>query len=992
MAFNTNGSAAVPLSVYGGIVSEMAPTDLPEGVSPDCGDVVFAPGNVGSRPGFQKVLGSPRMGAIMGAKSFIDPDLLDSYAPITNLYLDATGSLWAENVVTGPGTLVLLQSGLAPNSYLKAVTADGREYLAISDGLHGSDVPLQWDGTYLDRVTQDGPAAPPTVTSTPLPSVAMLATGTGPTFLCYEIDPSTPAYIGTPSHQLNVYVNGPIAGVSAGNVATITGSEVAALNVTNVPVIAVYTGGTSPFESVIVLGGVNIPGGTTYGFNHTAVLAITGGVTMSRSGNNVTVTTNGAHGLTVGYQAQITGVPASEVSGISSIIVNNEDSPGIATVTCASVHDLVPGCQVSIVGVAGVAVGGGITAISWGGGVASVVTATPHNLSPGAEITIDSTTAFDVSTTVLAVLGPQIFTYAYTPVTAPVPESSGTVTLNWPIPTLPQPTYFEVLTAPTPYTFTVQLNYADSTFTTGIVNYAWDGIFYVKSVPNATTFTYQQYGPDATTASVGMVTPYGQAAPGLHQCQVLFLTRSGYVTRPSPPVNVELNGGQYVSVSNIPIGPPNVVARILAFTGAQGALFFYIPVPAQINGQIVSTATQIADNTSVSALLDFSDNSLFDSVGISIPGNTPANQIVLDGALGFGFYASRLITWGQRNIIQNLLSMSFDGGYLPPTSGAPTLPLGWNAGTNAGGALGVGWFGDGWQITLASAAVRGQLSQPMYEDAYGNPIATGNTKYSLRGWFALSTNDTDVVFHAKISSVSASFSTAVTLAIPADTTGSFIQATFPDVTPLTVPTDLTFTIWATATTSIGVLTVDDLTLIYAENPFSDTTLNISYTDNLEAFDGVSGVAGSTDDTQKIMGLAQIRDTAYMLTQDPGGRLHEFADNGVTEPSGWSFRQLATDCGLVSTFALTYSQADSGTASGGEQWFAWAGSNGAYIFGGGQVDKISQEIEPDWRGAAAAGASQWSAAPGLDPKYLTAAWALNDPAARVIYFGIPQVAS
>ena len=29
---------------------------------------------------------------------------------------------------------------------------------------------------------------------------------------------------------------------------------------------------------------------------------------------------------------------------------------------------------------------------------------------------------------------------------------------------------------------------------------------------------------------------------------------------------------------------------------------------------------------------------------------------------------------------------------------------------------------------------------------------------------------------------------------------------------------------------------------------------------------------------------------------------------------------------------------------------------------------------------------------VDPKYLTAAWALNDPAARVIYFGIPQVAS
>ena len=170
MAFNPSDSASAPLSVWGGLVSEMAPPDLPEGVSPDCQDVVFAPGLVQSRPAFQKVFGTARLGAIMGAKSFLDPDPLDSYAPIANLYLDSTGILWAENVITGPGTLVQIQSGLAPSSFQKAVTADGREYLAISDGLHGSDLPLQWDGTFLDRVTQDGPAVPPTVTSAALPA------------------------------------------------------------------------------------------------------------------------------------------------------------------------------------------------------------------------------------------------------------------------------------------------------------------------------------------------------------------------------------------------------------------------------------------------------------------------------------------------------------------------------------------------------------------------------------------------------------------------------------------------------------------------------------------------------------------------------------------------------------------------------------------------------------------------------------------------------
>ena len=183
--------------------------------------------------------------------------------------------------------------------------------------------------------------------------------------------------------------------------------------------------------------------------------------------------------------------------------------------------------------------------------------------------------------------------------------------------------------------------------------------------PDQFTFTYQQYGPDATTASVGTVTPYGQAAPGIHQCAVAFLTRNGAITAYSPPVQFVANGGQYVSVSNIPIGPPNVVGRILLFTSAMGAYFYYIPVPAEVNGQVVSSATQINDNTSTSAFLDFSDTTLLSAIGVSIPGNDIAAQIVLDGALGFGYYASRLLTWGQRNVIQNLLNMGFDGGQLP---------------------------------------------------------------------------------------------------------------------------------------------------------------------------------------------------------------------------------------------------------------------------------------------------------------------------------------
>ena len=137
-----------------------------------------------------------------------------------------------------------------------------------------------------------------------------------------------------------------------------------------------------------------------------------------------------------------------------------------------------------------------------------------------------------------------------------------------------------------------------------------------------------------------------------------------------------------------------------------------------------------------------------------------------------------------------------------------------------------------------------------------------------------------------------------------------------------------------------------------------------------------------------MDLAEIRQYSAIVTQDPGGSLYRTADNGVTEPSGWSFEKVASNCGLLSAFALTKNQANSGTASGGEQWLAWGSQTGARIFGGGQVRKISQEIEPDWAGAQTAGASQWSTATGIGNLAQLSTWALNDPEARVIYFGLP----
>ena len=850
MSFNVAGAVQLPLTVFGSLVTETPPANLPEGVSPDCQDVVFVPGAVGSRPGYSAVFATPfGTATVTYAKSFVDPT-----GVVRNLYLDSAGNLWVENISTSPGTYILL-TATTPSSYAKSVTCFGREYIAISDGLHGTEVPLQYDGTNLDRVTQDGPGGPPSI-------------------ICVDIDPQT---------------------ISA----------------------------------------------------------------LSCASNVADCVTASAHGLLEGYQAQISNVaPSVAGTSISSIVIDNEQLPGIATVETSDPHGLAPGQIIVIGGVEDVAAPA-VSAIFSSTGVLTIVFGSAHGLSQGASITVFCSSNLDYqgSFIIALIVSPIAIAINVPGLATGTGTSAGTsVNINWPLPDTGQPAYFEVIAAPSSTTFQVQFAYTDGTWTSGYVSYSWNGTFFVASVISATEFTYQFQAPDSTATLTGpeTATPFGQAAPGQHQMQVMFLTRNGAITRPSPPVKFTANGGQYLSISNIPIGPPNVVARILAFTSALGANFFYIPVPDQVNGQVVSTATQINDNTSDTAVFDFSDPSLLDSISINTPGNNLPDQIVLDGALGFGFYASRLITYGQRNCIQNLLNLGFDGGYFPAAS---TIPTGWTP-SGSGGALAPGHFGTGWQISSG-----GILFQGFYEDAYGAPIATANATYTARAWLQGVAGSLTVT----ISSTLTGFTSTATLP-SASSAGAWVQANFSLAMPDSIPIDMTLIINGSA------VLVDDLSIIYAQSPYLDTILYGSYVDNPEGFDGLSGKFGPSQDARKVMTFGIIRDTMYLLTQDPSGRIHAAPSSATTEPVGWLVEEVAANCGALSAFCLTVSQADDTSASGGEEWFAWASASGARIFGGDQPWKISQEIQPDWS--------------SINQSALLTIWALNDPVSRLIYFGLP----
>ena len=137
---STAGSFDAPIEIFGGLVTDISPADLPHGVSPDCQDVVYSEGGVRTRPGLQPVFG-PLAGnpTVNYLKTYITPG-----GTARALVMDGNGTIYKE---TSPGVLAAVASGIVPNSYAHSTTMFGREYMAISDGRAGNDIPRQFDDT-----------------------------------------------------------------------------------------------------------------------------------------------------------------------------------------------------------------------------------------------------------------------------------------------------------------------------------------------------------------------------------------------------------------------------------------------------------------------------------------------------------------------------------------------------------------------------------------------------------------------------------------------------------------------------------------------------------------------------------------------------------------------------------------------------------------------------------------------------------------------------
>jgi len=766
---STIGSLDAPIEIFGGLVSDMAPADLPHGVSPDCQDVVFSSGGVATRPGLQALFG-PLAGnpTVNYVKSYITPN-----ETLRTMAQDANGNLYKE---TTPGSLTQIASGLTPNAFINSTTLFGREYLATSDGMTGNDLPRQYDDTNLDRVSQGGPGAGPSV-----------------------VDEN--AIVG---------------------------------------IVASPSGATQP----AAVGIVASPNGA------------------SENGYLVTITTSAAHGLSAGQTVTVAGVGVSGYDGTFPLV------------------SVLSSTQFTyIAGATGLANSGGGTSAS---ATVTIQTTAAHGLSAGQLVTINGV---------------------------------------------------------------------------GIAGY--NGTFSVASVIDATHFTFYAASGSLAASGGGTAAAAGNVDQGVHQCCVVFQTRQGYLTAPGPATSWTASGGMRAVVTNIPTGPSNVVGRILCFTGAGGASYFYVGD----GGTLFSGNMIIGDNSTTSVVVDFSDAILLAGTNV----DDMFRLIELGDCAGVIGYSERLFWWGERNRMANWVNLGFDGGFTGPS--LPHYPLGWTPdATFAPGGTDEEIFavwGAAYSIVgNGTTATRGLMTQGAVQDSLGAQRIQANTDYTVRARCARNSTLVQGTLHVHLYSASGGINTTGLQLTATQLTTSYVEYNAELTAPQSViPSDLVLRVYADGTPkSNGQFYVDSIEIYPTAMPVNASLVRASRVEDPESYDGIDGMLSVAENNgQAIRAAFMLRERLYFVKEHS---LHVTQDDGTNEPALWAISEVSRRVGTPSVRGVGF----------GEDWVVIAHRTGLYIFAGGEPVKISQEIQPTWN--------------QINWQYAQTLWVTVDTKERRIYVGAP----
>jgi len=446
----------------------------------------------------------------------------------------------------------------------------------------------------------------------------------------------------------------------------------------------------------------------------------------------------------------------------------------------------------------------------------------------------------------------------------------------------------------------------------------------------------------------GTISDAGTISGGTHQVVQIFLTRSGYLTEPSPASFWTAAGGKRAIINGLARGPSNVVARVLAFTGAGGGNFFTLlanaTLPNPTGFPTVIQALVIPDNTTTQVTVDFSDNALFAGIPIDVVGNNLFDQIVLGTPMGFFSFASRLMTWGDWQKVENFLNMGFSGGFL---GSAPTIPLAWTPNlTFPVGALvnGGSWAGGmSWQMTGGGNGVTtGVIDQPAYQDSFGDNILEPGTSYFFRLWIKVSAPGLGGQIVIELISPTAGLLSDATFNLGgASTVGSFLTAPFSSPSLPVIPPDLVLRIQQIGLPVGQTVNVSELQMIFVQDPFRNNLSRVSYALNPEAFAQTTGNLGPADDQSPIQNFSLQRNVGMLHT---GEATHEFQDNNYEPGDGqnaWAVDSLTHSVGALSLRACDPGKF--GTGDSAEDWDIIASKNGVYIHMGAAFYKVAQEM-------------------------------------------------
>jgi hypothetical protein len=860
-------------------------------------------------------------------------------AEVDTLALDSNGVLWDEDVDTNPGVLISIFTNILANTFAKGVTFNDIEYIAFSNLLNGTDVPRQWNGTNLDRISMVGPGAAPT---------AAVAGGSGGsnTTAIQSITQNAPVQIrriafgtvnspgdSTPGNLLVIFGEGRTGANTYASLAPYTASFGAATTV-------VLSSITNPFP---------LKGGGSLPFNLNGTYTIQQVTTGIVGGNE---------------SCPIFTIPSPTTTWAYSNDFGSSGPPPtsgwfyqscLATITMqAPLPNVGVGSQIQITGT------GGSPPSGYDG------TWTVLQAPNASSMTINS-----------AIVSGGVATYSFTLAAgSAAPQVNQLVTVQNCLngSGIGNLNVFNVtavaISAVTGGTFSVAVNSPDIPLQNQVGN-----------VPSATatiggTIFVFDAGAIVGTKSGGTVVGQGQVGVGVRKLCYCFLTRSGYITQPSPIATFNVTSGAgSISVANLSTGPPNVVARIVCFTGANGGNFFYIPqaVSVTVGGVVtINSSTIIQDNSSTSATFSFSDAVLLSATAIDIPGNNLFNTIELGSCRGLLTYASRMFAWSEQTKVTNLRNLSFDGGFQGVNVQGATIsaPLGWtiDATNGAGGSLNFNSpiFGWAYQIQNTSGSTQatyGMLTQPAYVDEFGVPIIQASTLYSVRITAQCSPAQASGNLVVDLFSPGIGVSLG-TFSIPLSSMTTAMQiytGTLLTTILQPVPKDLIIRIWAQNILNGATISIDRVEPFSTLAPVNTTALKASYANNQEAFDLVTGVCGPAQNMQPLNGAMELFDLLYALKEKSW---FSTFDNGVTEPNKWNWKEVSNKIGTIGINSYDW----------GEGWALTGNRQGVFFFEGGEPIKVSQEIQPLWD------LINW--------QFGYTMWLRNDPEQRRFTVGVP----